>query len=203
MSGKSGQLSLTDVQSGKSSYMPLINYTCLREIEKVLEINNKQLYDLPGSVESALHKQSILDQESFKQYELPSNTSEIKEKLSPALLNITPKEDPHRLQRIIDNGTNIDMHLRWIIKVRKRMHKKRRRERREERDYFLMLRRKHVKDKKREASIKAEEKVWADKAAAFDAQKMFDDRMKMVMEDGWKGDKLWQELKSMERKKTE
>ena len=141
---------------------------------------------------------------SFKQYELPTNLSEAHEKLSPPFIDITPKEDPHHLQRVIDTGVCIDMYSdKWMMKLRDRMHKRRRRERRVERDHFLLLRREHAKEKKKEAKTRLLEQEWAEKADAFDAEKLYDAKMKESIEQGWKANNILDELKAIQRTKAE
>lgn len=158
------------------------------------------VYDLPGSISSTLHKQTILDPESHKQYHLPTtSTSKTLEKLTPALINPAPKLDPHHLETVIRNGGDVTMRLLSIVKIRKMMHRRHRRKRRAERDFFLLKRVNFQRAKKREKEMRATEKQWQAKAAEWSPREFLEAERATAVYRGWTSNDVFETLKRLEK----
>lgn len=154
-------------------------------------------YILPPTLSSSIHKQSILDPQVCREYKLPTQTSVVKEKFTPGLLSNIPKEDQLRSDQTVGGGEAVEMQLSWVMKLRKQMHRKHRKARKLKTDKIKYEKLESIKAMKKEAAIRAVEDEWAEKGEAFNAQTVFEERMRIAAAGGWQCDDIFQRLKQL------
>lgn len=144
-------------------------------------------YILPTAAHNSPTKQTILDQvRQHKHVYLPTNTSVVKEKVTPSLDSLVPMADPH----YHGNATSYQCGTKWIRVIRHRKVKKHKLRKLRKRLIFLNRKLELVKKKKKEKMIQLYEKEQKREADTFDPEKFIEEKISEARKGGWYIDPL-------------